>query len=284
MSDTGLRVISVVCIAFLQAASWLAAGDGKDSTKAGPGQTEEEKKGYEIMMRNYVQMTATNFRSDVIMELVDQQGKVQTRHLKRLSKIDEKDNEKYHIKFIDPPTVRNTTLLIMENSDREDDVWFYLPALKKTQRLSGASLRSSYMGTEFSFKDLKREKVPKGATKYVFVEETTMDGVKHAVIDAFSITDREKDEQGYHHRRLWIRLDNALASQIDFFDEDGKFLKRMQGADARKVGDSGHERYFKLTMTNKSGVKTIVRFELMKIGGEEVSDQYFNKEALARER
>jgi hypothetical protein len=284
MKRLGVCMAMALFLVSRGAATGGAADEKREPQKAPTGQTDAEKKGYDIMLKNYEQMTTKNFRSDVKMELIDLQSKVQTRHLKRLSKTGEDDCEKYHIKFVDPPTIRNTTLLILENTDREDDVWFYLPGLKKTQRISGANLRTSYMGTEFSFKDLKREKVPAGGNRYVLVETVELDGVKQAVMDAFPVTDKEKDEQGYQRRRLWVRLDNYLVTRIDYFDEDGTSPKKLLFSDMRPVGKSGRIRYFQAAMTNKKGVKTIIKFELMRIDDEEISDQYFTKDSLTKER
>ncbi len=132
------------------------------------GQDDAEKKGLEIMLKYYEQMTTRNWRSDVVMRLVGRSGNTQNRHLKRLSKTDDQNQEKYHLRFLKPPRIRNTTLLMVEHLDREDDIWVYFPAIKKTQRISGTNLRASYMGTLFSYKDLKRVFNSLGCFKVIF--------------------------------------------------------------------------------------------------------------------
>lgn len=247
-------------------------------------QEGNEERALAIMQRHYEQMTTRNWRSDVIMQLVDRSGKVQTRHLKRLSKTDENDQEKYHLRFIDPPRIKNTTLLLIEQNSRVDDIWFYLPAIKKIKRIAGANLRASYMGTEFSFKDLKREKVNPAHNRYVFVEKKMLCGMEHHVIDAFPVSKEEQVEQGYKRRRFWIREDNHLAARIDFYDEDGDFLKTLVGSDMHEVGASGKTRYHQLTMTNRKGAKTIIQFQLLRINEEDPADKYFTKTYLLKNR
>jgi hypothetical protein len=245
-------------------------------------QDDTERKGLDIMLKHYGQMKTRNWRSDVTMELVDLAGKVQHRHLKRLSKTDAKDREKYHLRFLDPPRIRNTTLLMVEHIEREDDIWAYFPAIKKVQRISGANLRSSYMGTEFSYKDLKREKVDPEKNKYLFEKMEDIYQMAHYVIKAVPISKREKIEQGYQYRKLWIRQDNYLATRIEYYDEDGDHLKTLIGSDLRVVGESGKSRYFQLVMANTKGVKTILKFRMLRIDEEDPADKYFTKTHLMR--
>ncbi len=251
---------------------------------ASAARTDAEKKGLEIMLKYYHQMTTKNFRSDVVMQLIDASGRVQTRHLKRLSKTDADDCEKYLLIFYAPPTLKGTALLIVEQKDRDDDVWFYMPAIRKMKRISGSNMRSSYVGTEFTYRDIKREKIDPTQNRYVFVKEEMLRGVKHYVVDVFPISKKAKDEWGYHHRRLWIRSDNYLVTRSDFYDESGRFLKRLLCYDMRKVGDSGKERYFRYEMTNRKGVKTIIKFNLMRINGKDPDDRFFTKAFLLRSR
>lgn len=247
-------------------------------------ETEAEVKGYEIMMKNYEQMTTKNFRTDVRMLLIDTDGRIQTRHVKRISQTDDEDQESYFVRFESPPTVRGATLLIIEHNNVEDDIWFYLPSVGKVKRISGANKRSSYMGTEFSYWDITREKVKRKEIRYVYIGTDTIDGVPHYVIDAFPLSEREKTEQGYQKRTLWIRGDNYLVSKVRFYDESGNFLKEFRGYELTKVGNSGKERYARVEMTNNKGVKTVIHFELMRINEEPVDPKFFSKATMEKKR
>ncbi len=247
-------------------------------------QSETEKKGTEIMRKYYKEMTTKNFRTDVTMQLVDRTGKIQTRHVKRLSKTDENDLEKFLIIFVAPPTVRHTALLMIEHNDSDDDVWYYLPAIKRVKRISGTNMRSSYVGTEFSYKDIRREHVGPEDNCYVYVKNEKIAGVDHFVIDAAPVSTKEKEEQGYGGRRLWVRTDNYLTSQVEFYKENGDHMKTLVGTDLREVGDKKRPRYFKLTMTSEKGVKTIIEFQNMEIDGKEPADKFFTKGFLTSKK
>jgi hypothetical protein len=240
--------------------------------------------GHDVMKKNYEQMTTKNFRSDVLMKLMNRGGRVQTRHLKRLSKTDSNDQEKYLLIFTDPPRIRHTALLTVEHKEKDDDVWFYMPAIRKIKRISGSNMRGPYMGTEFTFKDLKREKVTPDRNRYEMIKSEQLDGVDYYVLDAFPACESEMAEQGYKRRRLWVRKDNHLASKIIFYDEDGEYMKTLIGSDMKEIGKSGKFRYCTLTMTNKKGVKTIIQFNMIRINEKDPKDNYFTKAFLTRKK
>jgi outer membrane lipoprotein-sorting protein len=247
-------------------------------------QTPEEKKGTEIMRKYYKEMTTKNFRTDVTMQLVDRAGKTQTRHVKRLSKTDEKDQEKFLIIFVDPPTVRHTALLMVEHENKDDDVWYYIPAIKRAKRISGSNMRNSYVGTEFTYKDIRREHVEPEENCYVYVKNEKLNGADHFVLDASPVSTKEKDEQGYGGRRLWVRADSYLVSQVEFYKENGDHLKTLVATDLRPVGDKKRPRYFKLTMTSAKGVKTIIEFKNVEIDGKDPADKFFTKAFLTSKK
>jgi hypothetical protein len=104
------------------------------------------------------------------------------------------------------------------------------------------------------------------------------------VVEAYPVSKEEKEEQGYHHRTLWIRADNYLATRIEFFDKDGDYLKKLEGEDMQKIGESGKVRYLKMTMTNKKDVKTVIQFNMVRINEEEPDDKFFTKTFITRKK
>jgi hypothetical protein len=262
----------------------LAAGEPEGAKPDTDAQREE--RGRKIMEKNREQMTAREFASKATLLLIDASERVQTRHLRRLSKTGDDDYEKYLIIFSDPPEIRGTAVLNIEHQDRDDDLWIYLPALKKSKRISGTNLRGSWMGTEFSYKDLKRDRVAENRYLFVRVEPKAAPAVPPAaaaggkggaeatgakapeagavdlfVLDAFPATQREKDEQGYSRRRLWIRADNYYVAKAEFYDKDGELLKTLSLADLRPIGRTGKVRAFTNTMISQKGLKSVIKFE-----------------------
>ena len=59
--------------------------------------------------------------------------------------------------FTYPGDVNGTGFLTWDYDDmsKDDDKWLYLPAMKKTRRISGSSSKTDYfMGTDFTYNDM----------------------------------------------------------------------------------------------------------------------------------
>lgn len=109
-------------------------------------------------------------------------------------------------------------------------------------------------------------------------------GPKFVQNHPFPVSEREKTEQGYQKRTLWIRSDNYLISKAKFYDESGNFVKEFRGYELTKVGNSGKERYARVEMTNNKGVKTVIHFDLMRINEEPVDQKFFSKATMEKKR
>jgi len=62
-------------------------------------------------------------------------------------------------RFIAPPDLRDTALLVLEQDGRPDDYFLYLPALDRVRRVSGAQRSDSFMGTDLTYEDLERRRI-----------------------------------------------------------------------------------------------------------------------------
>src|SRR5688500_3440119 len=81
---------------------------------------------------------------DFSMELVDKAGKIQSRDTKIYRK-DYQDQRKSIVIYNNPSTVKGTGFMSFDYNatNKDDDRWLYLPALRKTRRIS-ASNRGDY--------------------------------------------------------------------------------------------------------------------------------------------
>lgn len=58
--------------------------------------------------------------------------------------------------FLAPADERGTKLLTLENTDREDDHFLYLPFLGRVKRIYGPRRQEAFLGTDFTFEDMER--------------------------------------------------------------------------------------------------------------------------------
>jgi outer membrane lipoprotein-sorting protein len=62
-------------------------------------------------------------------------------------------------RFTEPDYLRGTAILIIENRDRNDDHFVYLPSQHRVRRVSSAQRADTFMGTDFIYEDFERRYV-----------------------------------------------------------------------------------------------------------------------------
>ena len=89
--------------------------------------------------------------------------------------------EKRIYRFLSPADVQGTGVLVFDYETQSDDVWIYLPALRKTRRIVSSQKSQSFMGSEFTYGDLNIP--PLDDFNYTLVKEEDYGGEGCFVID-----------------------------------------------------------------------------------------------------
>ena len=85
-------------------------------------------------------------------------------------------------RFLEPADVKGTVSLLIEHSEKDDDIWIYLPSVKKVRRLVSSNKRDSFVGTDFSYGDIIGHKVNEWT--HTLVKEEAVDGKPCYVIES----------------------------------------------------------------------------------------------------
>lgn len=162
-------------------------------------------------------------------------SKTLTRSFELFTKQMKPNKEEEHVLFLfhEPADVKGTIYLEWTYSglDKEDDLWVYLPSENLVRRLSGSSLYSSFMRSDFANEDLQN---------LDDVEEYTYDLIGSEVVNGIDcyILDRMpkagKDTQ-YSKHRQWVRKDNYLRYKMEFYDKKGKLIKTTYFDECAKI-------------------------------------------------
>ena len=220
----------------------------------------------DIMQKNYEVNRTRDRCNEVTMEMYSKHGKKRIRKLKT-SALLMKDgvNEKRLLRFLYPPDIKGTGFLIIEHSDRDDDMWLYLPTLRKSRRKLSSNKKDSFLGTEFSYGDIVGAKVEE--YEYNLKGEEDIDGVKCYAIEAIPASENVLRDYGYSKRIDYIRADNFTRAKAIFFDKHGQLLKTLYCFDPVEVDPENHKWFvMKREMINeKNGRKTIIRIDKLNI-------------------
>ncbi len=83
------------------------------------------------------------------LKIYDNKGNVRVREVSNaMAKFS--GTTKTLFKFLSPPEVKGTTILIYDYENKDDDMWIYMPSLRKTRRIVATEKGKSFMGSEFS--------------------------------------------------------------------------------------------------------------------------------------
>ncbi len=186
--------------------------------------------GRQIIEKVYNRATPTQQSANLTMTLINRSGSQRVREIKQFTK-DFGTTEKNIMFFISPADVKNTSFMSWSyDSGKDDDQWIYLPALKKTKRISSDSKSDYFMGSDFTYDDLGDRKLDDDTHK--LLREETFNG--HACYVVQSIP---KDPNYMYSKTItWIRKDIFVGAKKDFYDEDGDLLKTLTIKKVEKVG------------------------------------------------
>lgn len=182
--------------------------------------------------------------SEMTMQLINKNGSMRERKLQSYS-IDLGKDKKTIMFFLYPGDVKGTGFLTWDYDQvgKEDDKWLYLPAMKKTRRISGSSSKTDYfMGSDFTYDDMGSRNVDEDEHK--LLREEKMDGQQCWVIES---TPKDKGEI-YSKKIAWIRHDCLIAVKVEYYDKLSKLHRTLELSGIEKV--DGFWLAKKMNMTN----------------------------------
>ena len=205
----------------------------------------EDTRGFDIAARS--DRTDLGFGdSDVELRMVlrNAAGQESTRSLRiaTLEKPDETVGDKSLVIFDTPRDIEGTALLSHAKILDPDDQWLYLPALKRTKRISSSNKSGPFVGSEFAFEDFTAIELNKFDYTYIG-EEPCGD----QVCDVLERTPRYENS-GYTKQVSWIDQTDFQIRKVDFYDRRGDLLKVLELSDYRNY--DGIWRAHKLSMSN----------------------------------
>jgi len=140
---------------------------------------------------------------------------------------DEKDEptngvySKSRIEYTYPFDVRYTTYLIIDNADRGNDQFVYLPSRRRVRRVN---LRGeSVLGTDFSFEDVVPRELEHSSN--LRLPDEVVQGIRCWVIEA---TPRPDEDSEYSRFILVVEKQHAVPLVTRYFDRAGIEIKRLE--------------------------------------------------------
>lgn len=221
-------------------------------------QASSELSGDEIAKQIYDRAEPTYSRKEIKMTLIDHRGKSRNRQALSL-RAEEQDKRRMLFAFSSPRSVKNTRFLTFDynNAKKSDDQWLYLPALRKTRRISAAQRGDHFLGTDFSYEDIKNEaKFNPVDYSAVKTQESLVNGVLHLHIELMPRSGKIAKELGYSKIQAVIDTTSWIATKSDYWDLGGNPLKTVFINKVSKVSGYWTAQHYEV-INHKTKHKTI---------------------------
>jgi hypothetical protein len=160
------------------------------------------------------------------------------------------------MRFLDPPDLRGTALLVLQRPNRYDDFILYLPAFERTRRISSAQRSDAFFGTDFTYEDLEPKKAGDFVAKLLGIEPHGAN--RHHVIE---IRPRPGTRSQYDRSTYTIDPQTSIVVRIEHYKEDSLW-KRLEIDPSRVQNVDGRYLPFLARMSNvRRGTVTVIETE-----------------------
>ena len=207
------------------------------------------------ILANIAAEASTDEKTSVRITLANPQGKAQERTLHWITITLPSGDKRSLVTFDLPKAIKGTGLLTHENKGRDDERWLYLPALKKTRRISGSDKSDTFLGTDFAYEDLVTEEPEHYDYAYPAIQDCGPTCVK---VIATPSTEQEKVDSGYARREITINTKTRMVTAVEYFNKAGIHAKSFTASDFQTVNAHGALRPFRMEMVDHINQHTTV--------------------------
>ena len=219
----------------------------------------------------------------VKMTVIDDKGQSRERDITMATKLyDGGKTEKRIYRFLSPADVQGTSVLVFDYEAKADDVWIYLPALRKTRRVVSSQQVAELHGQRVL---VRRPQHPGARRLQLHAGEGRAvrgrDLLRHR--RRARRARRSPRAEGYSKKTYWVSKDKFAVVRGLFYDKDGKLLKELVAGNI-KLLDAKNKRYrpMHMEMINKQNGRRSV-FESSKVTfAPNTKDEYFTTAYLER--
>ncbi len=231
----------------------------------------------EIMSRSRDLTLTGSMSANIHMSITEKNGTSRSRTIAMTTKAYQDGQEKRFIKFLEPADVRGTAMLIIDNKNIADEMWIYLPALKKTRRIVSSEKGKSFMSSEFSNADMSSPTLADFQYKHLECSGRN----NQWIIESIPVNEDKADEYGYTRKISYISIDKYQVLKMEFYNFDNELYKIIEIKSIYPLQDG------KFIVKNMeannllTGRKSVIEMTNIAVGGQ-VDDSVFSLQNLER--
>ncbi len=236
----------------------------------------------QIVDRSFKTTKLTGSEALSTMTIIDSQGRERIRKIALVTRLyDNGKTEKRLLRFLSPADVRGTGLLTFDYEEKDDDMWLFMPALRKTRRIVSTEKAKNFMGSEFTYADMTPPILDE--FKYVLLGEEDVEEMLCWKIEMIPVDDDVADENGFSKRISYIGKKDFVIRKAIYYDLDGELHKELTVEDIKEIDTMNHKyRPMHMIMVNRqNGRKSILQVDEIQFNPD-VNDDFFTTRYLER--
>lgn len=178
----------------------------------------------QIMNKSRELSQVGTMQATISLNITEKNGATRNRTIAMTTKSFQGGQEKRLIRFLEPADVRGTAMLIVDNKSTPDEIWIYLPALKKTRRISSSENSKSFMSSEFTNADMGSPALADFRSRHIEGSGTN----NTWIIESVPINEDKADEYGYTKKISFISMDKYQVQKMQFYNFDNELYKTIE--------------------------------------------------------
>jgi hypothetical protein len=167
------------------------------------------------------------------LSITEKNGATRNRTISMTTKTFSGGLEKRMIEFLEPTDVRGTAMLVVDNKNSADEMWIYLPALKRTRRIVSSEKGKSFMSSEFTNADMSSPTLSDFENRHL--SESGKNGLW--IIESIPVDEDKEDEYGYTRKVSYIGMDNYQVRKMEFYNFDDELFKTIEIRDVHEMDE-----------------------------------------------
>ncbi|MFC2090921.1 outer membrane lipoprotein-sorting protein [Bacteroidota bacterium] len=233
-----------------------------------------------IVEKSRETVKVSSFEALSRLVITDSKGNQRLRNNTMASKTTSDGTEKRIIKFTAPAEIKGTGILIFDYESKNDDMWIYLPAMRKTRRIVSSEKSKSFMGSEFSNADMTAPTL--SDFNYELLGSETFNGTECWKIAAIPANIDLEEEYGYSRSISFIGINDYIVRKTAYYDYDNELFKTILTIDFELL-DVENNKYMITAMTasnHQNGRRSELTMDQVTIA--DTDDNYFSVSFLER--
>lgn len=217
------------------------------------------------------------------LTIYNEKGQQRVRRIAAVAKLfDGGATEKRLLRFLAPADVKGTGLLTFDYAAKDDDMWLYLPALRKSRRIISSEKSKNFMGSEFTYADMNIPNLDQFS--YSVLRQEPFDGVDCWVVEDKPASEDVAEEYGYSRRVAWVGQSDKVLRKVVYYDLNGELHKELLSTEVKLVDPgAGKHRAMRMEMVNKqNGRRSSMVVDKLELAPS-VKDDYFSTRYLERD-